>query len=268
MDDAARSGPVAELVRASKAYTAATVWRGPSVMAVREVSLALEAGEVLGIVGESGSGKSTLGRMLAGLLEPSAGVARFRGRDLRSLRGADLRALRAEVQYVFQNASAALSPRRQVGASLEEPLRIQGGLDAPARRQRIERALAQVGLGDSLLGRHPHELSGGQRQRAAIARSLVLEPAVLIADEPVASLDVSIQAQILQVLHALRGASGMTIVLISHDIAVINALADRVAVMHQGQIVEIGPRRQVLFEPRHDYTKQLLQACAALGLQR
>jgi ABC-type glutathione transport system ATPase component len=268
MTEAVSDGPIAELVSVSRAFARSSLWRGPAVMAVRQVSLAVEPGEVLGIVGASGSGKSTLGRLLAGLLEPTEGRVCFHGNDLRSLRGADLLGLRARVQYVFQNASAALSPRRRVGASLEEPLQIQGRLDAATRQHRVERALGLVGLSPALLGRYPHELSGGQRQRAALARSLVLEPALLIADEPVASLDVSIQAQILQVLHSLRSSAGVTTVLISHDIAVINALADRVAVMHEGQIVELGPRREVLFDPRHAYTRQLLAASAALGLQR
>jgi ABC-type oligopeptide transport system ATPase subunit len=262
--DRLNSPSLACLAEVTRWFNAAPFSFRPAVRAVSNVTLSVRQGEIIGLVGASGSGKSTVGRLLAGLLTPSAGHVRFRGTDLSVMSRRQVLQLRQRVQYVFQSASAALSPRRRLHASLEEPLVVQGGFDARARQGRVLEAMTRVGLSGDLLDRYPHQLSGGQRQRAVFARSLVLQPELLIADEPIASLDVSIQAQILHLMVELRQRSAMSIVLISHDIAAVNSVVDRVAVMDQGAIVELGERRQVLFDPVHPYTRSLLAASTAL----
>jgi len=229
--------------------------------AVDDVSLAVEEGEALGIVGESGSGKTTLARMLINLVEPTAGVVRWRGEDVTRASGAALRALRRERQMVFQDPADSLNPRRTVGAAIAEPFAIHGLLpERSARARRVAELLEQVGLDAAHAGRYPHELSGGMRQRVGIARAVALGPRLLVADEPVSALDVSIQAQILMLLRDLRRELGLTLVLIAHDLAVVRHMCERVAVMRSGRLVEVAPAEQLYRAPREAYTRELLAA--------
>jgi peptide/nickel transport system ATP-binding protein len=227
------------------------------VQALDGVSLAVRRGEVVGVVGESGSGKSTLGRVMLRLLAPDRGRVTFDGTDARTFAGQALRRFRRRVQVVFQDNEASLDPRLTVGRTVGEGLTIHG-IGAPAeRRRRVDAMLTRVGLGPDFAARYPHTLSGGQRQRVNIARALVLEPELLIADEPVAALDASMQAQILALLGELGRELGLTMVFISHDLAVVRAIADRVAVMYGGRLLEVGPTERVFAAPRHPYTAML-----------
>ena len=224
------------------------------------VDLTVERGECLALVGESGSGKTTLGRCAVRLIEPTAGSVRFDGEDLLALRPAELRARRRRFQMVFQDPYGSLDPRQRVESILEEPLALHSDLDRAGRRRRAAELLATVGLAPELGGRFPHELSGGQRQRVGIARALAPEPELLVADEPVSSLDVSVRGQILSLLEGLRERFGLSLLLIAHDMGSVERLADRVAVMYEGRVVELGPAREVLRRPRHPYTAGLLAA--------
>ena len=229
--------------------------------AVDGVSLAIAPGETLAVVGESGSGKSTLGRMLLGLLAPGSGVIRFRGAPLAGLRGQAWRQFRREVQVVFQDTGAALNPRRSIGASVALPLRWNGGLGAAAAAARAAELLEQVGLpAAEFAGRLPHTLSGGQRQRVGIARALASAPSLVVADEPVSALDVSVRAQVLGLMRRLQAEHGLAWLVITHDLGVVRAIADRVAVMQHGKVVEQGPADTVLDAPQHDCTRALLAA--------
>jgi ABC-type glutathione transport system ATPase component len=231
------------------------------VPAVDDVTLEVFAGESLGIVGETGSGKSTLARILLNLLEPTSGVVRWRGEDVTHARGARLAELRRRRQLVFQDPSGSLNPRRTVGATIAEPFAIHGLLpERAARARRVAELLEQVGLEARLANRYPHELSGGMRQRVGIARAIALRPELLVADEPVSALDVSIQAQILTLLRELQRDLSLTLVLISHDLAVIRYMCKRVAVMHDGKLVEIAPVEELYRAPREAYTRELLAA--------
>jgi peptide/nickel transport system ATP-binding protein/oligopeptide transport system ATP-binding protein len=230
------------------------------VYAVNDVSFRIEPGETLGIVGESGCGKTTLGRALVRLYEPTAGSVRFDGKNLGELEGEDLKALRGDMQMVFQDPYASLNPRRTIGRTLEEPLSLHGVRSRDERQRRVRSLLDTVGLRVSDLGKYPHEFSGGQRQRIGIARALVLEPRLVIADEPVSALDVSIQSQVLNLLVELQRERGITYIFISHDLTVVKYISDRVAVMYLGHIVELASADDIYARPRHPYTQALLAA--------
>jgi ABC-type glutathione transport system ATPase component len=235
------------------------------VPAVDGVSLELAAGETLAIVGESGSGKTTLARMLLRLIEPDSGELLVEGRDFLAARGAQLRSLRREMQMVFQDPFASLDPRMRVVSIVGEPLEIhEPGLARAARRERVVDVLRAVGLGEEALARYPHEFSGGQRQRIGIARALVLRPRLVVADEPVSALDVSVGAQILELLQNLQRDFALTYLLISHSLPVVAQLATRIAVMQGGRIVETGDAAQILNAPAHSYTQSLIAAIPVL----
>ncbi len=231
----------------------------PRRVAVDGVTLSLGAGETLGIVGESGSGKSTLGRLAVGLERPDSGTVRFAGADLWTTGRRGKRKLRQDAQMVFQDPYGSLDPRQKIARIVAEPLGLLRLTHTEAAERTIE-ALAEVGLGTEALDRYPHEFSGGQRQRIAIARALITRPALLVADEPVSALDVSVQAQVLNLLAELQRRHGLALLFISHDLAVVAHLADRIAVMQAGKLVEEGPREQVLSAPSHPYTRNLLAA--------
>ena len=235
------------------------VTRDGLVRAVDDVSLTLAPGETLGLVGESGCGKSTLARTVVRLLDPTAGRLEFDGRDVTRVRGRALRNLRRELQIVFQDPFASLNPRMRVGQIVSQPLRVHGRY-RPGGEARVRELLELVGLDPATVDRFPHEFSGGQRQRIGIARALALEPRVLVLDEPVSALDVSVQAQIVALLHRLQRDLGLAYLFISHDLAVVRQLAHRVAVMYLGRIVESGPRDVVFGAATHPYTQALLSA--------
>jgi ABC-type glutathione transport system ATPase component len=230
-----------------------------TVTAVDRVSLSVARGSVLGIVGESGCGKSTLARLIMRLETPTAGTIRFDGIDIAGLSGAALRPVRKRFQMIFQDPGGSLNPRKSVRRVLAESLAL-AGVAAQDRDGAARILLDQVGLGATMLDRHPHALSGGQRQRVAIARALAMRPELIVADEPVSALDVSLQAQIVRLLMRLRDDLGLTLVFISHDLALVHHLCSDIAVMRAGSIVEQGRPADVLHTPRHPYTKQLLDA--------
>jgi oligopeptide/dipeptide ABC transporter ATP-binding protein len=230
------------------------------VHAVESVSLAIEAGETLGLVGESGCGKSTLGRLLLRLLEPTAGDVVFDGRSLGGVPPAEMRALRREMQVVFQDPYGSLNPRMRVADIVAEGLVIHRLGTRTERAARVAELLALVGLPPDAARRYPHEFSGGQRQRIGIARALAVGPRFIVADEPVSALDVSIQAQIVNLLQDLRRRLGLTMLFISHDLRVVRHVSDRVAIMYLGRIVELGTRDQIFTAARHPYTRALLAA--------
>lgn len=231
------------------------------VHAVSGISFTLHEGETLGLVGESGCGKSTTARAVMQLPPPTSGSIRLAGNELTAARGSELRRLRRQFQMIFQDPIASLNPRRTVKDIVEAPLIVAGELSPPQRLERVRQMLQSVGLDpDTAMERRPHEFSGGQCQRISIARALVLEPKLLICDEPVSALDVSIQAQILNLLEDMKQAMGLTMLFISHDLAVVKNVADRVAVMYLGQIAEIADSRALYAGPKHPYTRALLSA--------
>lgn len=251
---------LAEGKHLSKTFPVKGQGKGAALHAVSGVDLAVYEGETLALVGESGCGKSTLGRLLLGLLPPTQGQVFFDGQDLAALPPARLRALRRQMQLVFQDTAAALNPRWTVGQSLAEPLRIHNLCPRGEYAARGAALLTQVGLAPDLLDRYPHQLSGGQRQRVGLARALALSPRLVVCDEPVSALDVSVQAQMLNLLADLQRAQGLTYVLISHDLGVVRHSAARVCVMFLGRVCEVGPTQALFSAPRHPYTKFLLDS--------
>ncbi len=253
------SAPLLEAIALSKTFTIGGGFLTPkkTLQAVNEVSLRVFRGETLGLVGESGCGKSTLGRCLLRLQNPSDGNILFDGTDITTLSQGALRKLRPRMQMVFQDPYASLNPRRCVGDSIAEPLRVHNRQDIAARSKTL---MDLVGLKPEHLQRYPHEFSGGQRQRIGIARALALAPDLIVADEPVSALDVSVQAQVVNLLMDLQEQLGLTTVFIAHDLAVVRQIATRTAVMYLGSIVEIGPSADIFATPRHPYTRALLDS--------
>jgi oligopeptide transport system ATP-binding protein len=230
------------------------------VDAVAGVSFDIARGETLGLVGESGSGKSTTGYCILQAIRPTSGSVRFDGVELTELKGEDLRSMRRRMQLVFQDPYASLDPRMTVGDIVAEPLQVHKIASRKERRQRVRELLEVVGFDPSFTNRYPHEFSGGQRQRIGIARALALSPDLVICDEPVSALDVSIQAQILNLLKDLQDQFGLTYLFIAHDLSVVRAMSDRIAVMHQGKLVELGKAEEVYTNPRDRYTRELVEA--------
>ena len=250
--------------------------RSGEVRAVDDVSLNIHEGETLGLVGESGSGKSTLGRLILRLIEPTSGAIVFGGIDLLQANGSELRRIRRDMQIIFQDPFGSLDPRYRVEDVIAEPLilhqralhqKVAGEtLSRDARRQRVRELLRAVGMDESAMSRYPHEFSGGQRQRIGIARALALRPKFIVADEPVSALDVSVGAQIVNLLQQLQRDFGLTYLFISHSMPVVRYLSTRIAVMYGGKIVEIGTTEQITAEPQHAYTRKLLAATPEMAV--
>lgn len=238
----------------------ATGERGKTLKAVKNVNLTIHEGRTLGIVGESGCGKSTLGRLMIRLYEPSSGSIHFEGKDLAELSKKELRAERKHFQMVFQDPFASLDPRMSVEQLVEEPLVINHMMSKGERKRAVAQVCDRVGLPEDALSRYPHEFSGGQRQRISIARAIIMSPKLIVADEPVSALDVSIQSQVLNLFDGLKDDLDLTYVFISHDLAVIRHIADDVAVMYLGEVVEYGTNEEIFRNPQHPYTKALMSA--------
>jgi oligopeptide transport system ATP-binding protein len=254
--------PVLEVVDLKKYFPIGSrlTGRGGYVYAVDGVSFAIAPGELLGLVGESGSGKSTVGNCILRLIEPTAGTIRLQGRDVTHLSRRQMRPLRRELHMVFQDPYSSLNPRMTVGDIVGEPVRLHGLARGKTLDRRVAEMFDTVGLRPELRYRYPHELSGGQRQRVGLGRALILNPSVLVADEPVSALDVSVQASILNLLRDLQHDMGFSCLFITHDLATVEFLCDRVAVMYLGQIVELAPRAEIFRDPKHPYTQALLSA--------
>ena len=254
------SGPVLEVDRLRMEFRAPRSSGGRRVQAVRDVSLEVGEGEILGLVGETGSGKTTVGKCVVRLLTPTAGRITFGGQDITSMPARALRPIRSQIQMVFQDPYSSLDPRMTVSQIVAEPLSAHGHPSRVQARSLVSRTVERVGLSTGVLDRFPHELSGGQRQRVGLARALVLEPRLLIADEPVSALDVSVRAGILNLLADLQRSMGFSCLFITHDLSVAEFLCDRVAVMYLGEIVEVASRDQLFDDARHPYTRSLLAA--------
>ena len=246
----------------SKTYTSSGGWLAParSARVVQDVDFTLQRGQTFALVGESGSGKTTIARLLLRLVEPDAGAVIFDGTDLVSLRPAALRALRRRIQIVFQDPVGSLDPRVRIGEAIAQPIRLHRLRSADTIGSRVAELMVLVGLDPAQASRFPHEFSGGQRQRIAIARALAVEPELIVCDEPVSALDLSIQAQVVNLLGELRDRLGLAYVFISHDMAVVRHLANTVGVLYAGRLVEIGPAQTIFSDPRHPYTRMLLAA--------
>jgi ABC-type oligopeptide transport system ATPase subunit len=258
--------PLIEVSRLTKTFTrgGGLLGRASTVHAVNDVSFSIEAGDTFGLVGESGSGKSTTGRCLLRLIEPTSGAVRFKGDDVLAFTPERLRAARRDMQIVFQDPYASLNPRMRVRDIVEEPLVIHRAGSRAERRSRVEELFTLVGLDAGHLERRPHEFSGGQRQRIGLARALALNPSFLVLDEPVSALDVSVQAQVVNLLIDLQARLHLTYLFIAHDLRLVRHICRRVAVMHAGRIVEQGDTEQVFEAPQHEYTKALLAAVPRL----
>jgi oligopeptide/dipeptide ABC transporter ATP-binding protein len=258
-----------EVRRLSKWYSASKpigIGAREYVRALDDVSLDIYRGEVLGLVGESGSGKTTIGRILMRLTEPTSGSIRYRGQDITRMSRSQLRPIRKHMQLVFQDPFSSLNPRMRVERILSTPLLVhEPELSGAQRRIRIDEALRLVGLYPSAANHYPHEFSGGQRQRIGIARALMVKPEFLVADEPVSALDVSVQAQVINLLLDLRQQLGLTILFVAHDLAVVGAISDRVAVLYLGRLIELSDTRTLFSKPQHPYTEALLAAVPRIG---
>ncbi|MBO0848532.1 MAG: ABC transporter ATP-binding protein [Pseudonocardia sp.] len=254
------SEPVLDVRRLTKRFRVPRGSGGGVVHAVQGVDLTIGAGEIVGLVGESGSGKSTVGKCIVRLLEPDGGTVRLAGHDITHLSQRRMRPLRDQVHMVFQDPYSSLNPRMTVGATVAEPMRRRHRLAPGVARRRATELLEKAGLSAELRDRYPHELSGGQRQRVGLARSLGVGPRLLIADEPVSALDVSVQAAILNQLRDLQAELGFSCLFIAHDLSTVEYLCDRVAVMYLGRIVELGTRDEIFTSPKHPYTQSLLAA--------
>jgi oligopeptide transport system ATP-binding protein len=261
---AVAAAPLVRVERLRMYFPISSGWRfgrqAAYVQAVDDVSFEVRRGETLGLVGESGSGKTTVGRTMLQLYRPTGGSVVFDGVELTALRGEQLRRRRRDFTMIFQDPYASLDPRARVADVVAEPLEVHGLASGAARRERVLELLRQVGLNPAFAERYPHEFSGGQRQRIGIARALAASPSFIVCDEPISALDVSIQAQIINLLERLQEELGLTYLFIAHDLAVVRHICDRVAVMYLGKIVEIAPRAQLYELPRHPYTKALLSA--------
>ncbi|TDT93497.1 peptide/nickel transport system ATP-binding protein/oligopeptide transport system ATP-binding protein [Azorhizobium sp. AG788] len=257
-------GPLLRAERLERAFKGRGLFGGAPVLALRGVDFVLGRGEAVGVVGESGCGKSTLARVLLHLTPPSAGRVLFDGKDLAKLPARELRALRRRMQLVFQDPFASLDPRRTIGDQIADGILIHGLASAEEAREKVAGLLAQVGLDPAHGGRLPHEFSGGQRQRIAIARALSTSPDVLVADEPVSALDVSVQAQVVNLLKDLRSRLGLGLIFISHDLHVVRHLCDRVVVMYLGRVVEEASAADLFANPKHPYTQALLAATPSM----
>jgi peptide/nickel transport system ATP-binding protein/oligopeptide transport system ATP-binding protein len=255
--------PLLEVKNLNKTFVSTTGFTGGKkryLQAVNDLSFTIYEGETLGLVGESGCGKSTTGKLILRLLEADSGEVLFRGTNLLQLTASRMRSLRREMQMIFQDPFSSLNPRMRVGDTLSEPFKIHKKLSATEIQTELKTLLEVVGLAPEHLNRYPHEFSGGQRQRIGIARSLAVRPSLIIADEPVSALDVSIQAQIINLMQDIQEEFGLTYLFIAHDLAVVQHICDRVAVMYLGRIVEIGPADTIYRRPRHPYTEALLNA--------
>jgi oligopeptide/dipeptide ABC transporter ATP-binding protein len=254
-----------EIKKLSKIYHGKN---GARVRALSDVSLDIAAGEVVGVVGESGCGKSTLGRALLRLIEPSSGQVIFEGKDIVPLKKSALKPIRRDLQIIFQDPFGSLNPRHKVGKVIAEPLEVHGIGSKQQRQEKVRELLDLVGLPQNAIDRHPHEFSGGQRQRIAIARALALDPKLIVADEAVSALDVSIQSQIINLIAKLQKQLNISILFISHDLSVIRHVSDRIAIMYLGRIVEMGETEEVMQNPQHPYTQSLLSAIPRVGEKR